>query len=158
MLWRLDSAAVSSFFNAHTSCVKRVYRLPLNTFSYLVEGHLGESTVPLRVQVLSRVPKFYRSLLDSPSREVKLLAGLATRDARCVLASNLALVSKLSGVDCSVESATTVRNALPLKRVPEGESWRVGLLDALLRSRTELERQQSDTRRVAALISSLCTT
>ena len=47
MLWRLDSAAATSFFNAHTSCIKRVYRLPLNTFSYLVEGHLGERTLPL---------------------------------------------------------------------------------------------------------------
>ena len=158
MLWRLDSAAATSFFNAHTSCVKRVYRLPLNTFTYLVEGHLGESTVPLRVQVLSRVPKFYRGLLVSPSKEVKLLAGLATKDARCVLASNLALVSELTGLDCTVESGATVRQALPIKTVPESESWRVGLLDTLLRSRAELEKQQSDTKRVTALISSLCTT
>ena len=148
MLWRLDSDAATSFFNAHTSCVKRVYRLPLNTFTYLVEGHLGESTVPLRVQVLSRVPKFFRGLLVSPSKEVKLLAGLATGDARCVLSSNLALVSKLSGLDCTVESATAVKDALPRKTVPESEQWRVGLLDTLLRSRTELERQHSDTKRV----------
>ena len=158
MLWRLDSAAATSFFNAHTSCIKRVYRLPLNTFSYLVEGHLGERTLPLRVQVLSRIPKFYRRLVDSPSQEVKLLAGLAKKDARSVLASNLAYVSDLSGLDCKVESAAAVRNALPLKTVPECENWRVGLLDALLRTRADLERQQSDTKRVIALLSSLCTT
>ena len=155
--WTLHAAA-TSFFNAHTSCVKRVYRLPLNTFTYLVEGHLGESTVPLRVQVLSRVPKFYRGLLVSPSKEVKLMAVLATRDARCVLASNLAFVSKLSGLDCTVESAANVRQMLPIKTVPESESWRVGLLDTLLRSRSELEKQQCDIKRVTALISSLCTT
>ena len=76
----------------------------------------------------------------------------------CVLSSNLALVSKLAGLDCTVESAATVRQALPIKTVPESESWRVGLLDTLLRSRAELEKQQSDTKRVTALISSLCTT
>ena len=49
--------------------------------------------------------------------------------ARCVLASNLALVSKLSGLDCTAESAATVKHALPIKTLPESESWRVGLLD-----------------------------
>ena len=158
MLWRLDSPAASSFFSAHTSCVKRVYRLPLNTFTYLVEGHLGERTVPLRVQVLCRVPKFYRGLLGSPSKEVQLLAELATNDARTVLACNVAFVSKLSGLNCKVESAVSVRCALPIKTVPERESWRLGLLDILLRRRADLERQQSDTKRVISLISSLCTT
>ena len=158
MLWRLDSAAANSFFSAHTSCIKRVYRLPLNTFTYLVEGHLGESTLPLRVQVLSRVLRFYRGLLDSPSKEVRLLTGLATGDARSVLAGNLAYVSQLSGLDCKVESAVAVKHALPLKTVPEGELWRVGLLDALLRTRADLEKLQSDTKSVVAQISSLCTT
>ena len=97
-------------------------------------------------------------LVESPSQEVKLLAGLATRDSRSVLASNLAYVSELAGLDCKVESAAAVRSALPLKTVPECESWRVGLLDILLRRRADLERLQSDTKRVTALISSLCTT
>ena len=123
-----------------------------------MEGHLGEGTLPLRVQVLSRFPKFYRRLVESPSKEVRLLAGLATRDARSVLACNLAHVSGLAGLNCSVESAAAVRNALPIKTVPECESWRVGLLDGLLRARADLEKQQSDTKRVTALISSLCTT
>ena len=46
----------------------------------------------------------------------------------------------------------------PIKTVPECESWRVGLLDCLLRARADLEKQQSDTKRVTVLISSLCTT
>ena len=86
------------------------------------------------------------------------MAVLSSKDARCVLASNLAFVSKLSGLNCTVESAATVRQTLPIKTVPKSESWRVGLLDTLLRSRAELEKQQSDTKRVTALISSLCTT
>ena len=86
------------------------------------------------------------------------MAVLATRDARCVLASNLAFVSKLSGLDCTVECAATVRQMLPIKTVPESESWRVGLLDTLLRLGSELEKQQCDIKRVTSLISSLCTT
>ena len=75
-----------------------------------------------------------------------------------VLAGNLAHVSGLAGLNCSVESAVAVKSALPIKTVPECESWRVGLLDCLLRARADLEKQQSDTKRVTALISSLCTT
>ena len=158
VLWRLNADSTTSYFKAYNSCVKRVFRLPLNTFTYLVEGHLGVSTLPLRVQVLSRLPKFYRRLVESPSKEVKLLAGLATRDARTVLACNLAHVSELAGLNCKVEGAAAVRSALPLQTVPECESWRVGLLDILLKTRADLERLQSDTKRVIAMISSLCTT
>ena len=86
------------------------------------------------------------------------MTGLATGDARSVLAGNLAYVSQLSGLDCKVESAVAVKHALPLKTVPEGELWRVGLLDGLLRTRADLEKLQSDTKRVGAQISSLCTT
>ena len=86
------------------------------------------------------------------------MAGLATKDARSALASNLAYVSELSCLDCKVESAAAVRCSLPIKTVPECENWRVGLLDILLRTRSDLERQQSETKRVIALISSLCTT
>ena len=39
VLWRIDSSSASSFFKAYNRCVKRVFRLPLNTFTYLVEGH-----------------------------------------------------------------------------------------------------------------------
>ena len=95
---------------------------------------------------------------QSQTRKVKLLTELATNDARTVLACNVAFVSRLSGLNCKVESAVSVRCALPIKTVPERESWRLGLLDILLRRRADLERQQSDTKRVIALISSLCAT
>ena len=39
VLWRLVSSSASSFFKAYNRCVKRVFRLPLNTFTYLVKGH-----------------------------------------------------------------------------------------------------------------------
>ena len=39
VLWRLVSSSASSFFKAYNRCVMRVFRLLLNTFTYLVEGH-----------------------------------------------------------------------------------------------------------------------
>ena len=73
-LWRLESPAATSFFKAWSSCVRRAYFLPLNTFTYLVEGHLAKDSVPLRNMVLGRYPAFVRRLLNSSSTEVRLMA------------------------------------------------------------------------------------
>ena len=51
-----------------------------------------------------------------------------------------------------------LKAALPVKEVPDKEKWRLGLLDSLLMERTELENQGLDTRRVVAMLSSLCST
>ena len=86
------------------------------------------------------------------------MAEIAARDARTVLAGNLTFVSNLSKLDMEVASARMVREALPVTEVPESESWRLGLLDILLRNRADLEREGSDTKTVCAMISSLCST
>ena len=58
-LWRLNSPASTSFFKAWSSCVRRVYRLPVTTFTYLVEGHLAKDFTPMRNMVLGRYLGFY---------------------------------------------------------------------------------------------------
>ena len=158
VLWRLDSPSVSSFFSAYTSCIKRIWRLPLNTHTFLVEGHLTSGVPTLRNMVISRVPGFYQKLLRSPSEEVSLMAEIAAKDARTVLAGNLAFVSNLSRLDMEVATSRMVREALPVAEVQESEFWRLGLLDILLRNRADLEREGSDTKSVCAMISSLCAT
>ena len=55
-----------------TSCVKRIYRLPVNTFKYLVEGHLSQGLFPLRNLVLGRYSSFYQTMAWGPSREVTI--------------------------------------------------------------------------------------
>ena len=97
VLWRLSSAEVSSFFKAYSSCIRRIWRLPLDTNTYLVEGHLSLGLPPLRNMVLSRYSSFYQNLLSSPSSEVSILAELMAKDARSTTADNLAYVSATSG-------------------------------------------------------------
>ena len=58
VLWRLDSPSASAFFSAYTSCLRRIWRLPLITFTFLVQGHLASNTPSLKHLVLSRVPRF----------------------------------------------------------------------------------------------------
>ena len=91
-----------------------------------------------------------------PSTEVTIMAELAAGDRRMVTAGNLAHVSELTGLDCA--GWQDVKTALPVREVPEGERWRLGLLDSLLSQRTELERADRNTINVTAMINSLCST
>ena len=156
VLWRLDSPSASAFFKSYT--IRRVYRLPVSTFTYLVEGHLAASIPPLRNMVLGRYPKFYWRLRYSPSEEVSVMAEVVARDLRSVTASNLRHLSSLTQLDCSKVCGTEVKDALKVVEVPEKEKWRTGLLDVLLRERAELERGAKDTKRVNSMLASLCYT
>ena len=138
--------------------MRRIYRLPLNTFTYLVEGHLSQSMMPLRNLVLGRYASFYQKMAWGPSREVSLMAELARKDARTTTASNLRYVSSLTSMNCAKEDWVKLKAALPIKEVPEKELWQLGMLHSLLRERALLEKEEKDVKRVVAMISSLCTT
>ena len=88
-LWDLSSQVAEQYFKSWNTCVKLVHGLPRNTFTYLVEGFLSGSQVSLRNQALSRYPGFYRGLLNSPSKEVKMLARMVSRDPRSTTCRNL---------------------------------------------------------------------
>ena len=158
VLWRLDSAYASSFFKAYSSCVRRIHGLPLNTFTYLVEGHLSRGMTPLRNLVLGRYASFYQRMAWGPSREVAMMAELAGKDARTTTSANLRHISSITSLDCAREDWGKVKMALPVREVPEKEVWRLGLLDSLLKKRGVLVREGKDTKTVVAMLSSLCTT
>jgi hypothetical protein len=89
VLWRLDSASATSYYKSYSSCVRRIWGLPLNTYTYLVEGHLSSGLAPLRNLVLGRYPKFYKGLLYKPFYEVQVMARLVAEDRRTDTATNL---------------------------------------------------------------------
>ena len=158
VLWRLKSAEASSFFKAYSSCIRRIWRLPLDTFTYLVEGHLSLGLPPLRNMVLSRYSTFYQNLLRSPCTEVSVLAELIAKDARSSTADNLSYVSATTGLNCASAEKLAIKAALPIKVVPENERWRLGLLDSLLSERAALEKDGKEVKQVVSMLSSLCNT
>ena len=72
---------------------------PLDTYTYLVGGHLSLDFSPLRNMVLSRYPAFYQHKLASPCSEVSVLAELFSKDARSTTAENLSYVSAITGLN-----------------------------------------------------------
>ena len=71
-----------------------MYRVPRSTYTYMVEGFLACSQVSLRIQILSRYPAFYRKLLVSPSREVRMLSKMVSADPRSPTCRNLKYIRK----------------------------------------------------------------
>ena len=118
-----------------------------------MEGHLSLGLPPLRNMVLSRFSTFYQHLLRSPCAEVSVLAKLMSKDTRSTTAGNLSHVSATATPD-----KFSIKAALPIEGVPEGEMWRLGLLDSLLSERTSLEKDSKDVKRVISMLGSLCNT
>ena len=81
-----------------------------------------------------------------------------SKDARSTTAGNLSFVSATTGLNCATADKLSIKAALPIEGVPEGEMWRLGLLDSLLSERTSLEKDSKDVKRVISMLGSLCNT
>ena len=85
------------------------------------------------------------------------IQAICSRDVRTITASNLRFLANVTGLDLTLADKITVKNALPIKHVPESELWRLGLMDHLIQLRSELDSEESEFKRVVAMLSSLCT-
>jgi hypothetical protein len=159
MLWNLSGNPAEQFFKSWNTCVKLIHEVPRSTFTYLVEGVFAESQTSLRNQILARYPGFYRKLLASPSKEVRVLARMVSADPRSTTCRNLRYLREVTKMD-NVESYSSwrVRESLPVQKVPEKEMWRVGLLTSLMGLRSEKYKMVQDTKSICAMIDSLCST
>ena len=156
MLCQLNSESSEKFFRSWNTCVKLVYDIPRDTFTYLVEDYFAKGFSSLRNQVISRYPSFFHKLLLSPSREVRLLAHIVSRDPESVTARNIRYVKELTSFDPWDFSSLKIKAALPIKTVPEGERWRLGLLDSLVKIRRTKLTCLEDKQRITAMLNSLC--
>ena len=82
VLWRLVSSSASSFFKAYNRCVKRVFRLPLNTFTYLVEGH--HHSLQPGIPEKPEEPRLWRCLFDNDLGALWPLTHLKKPHSWCV--------------------------------------------------------------------------
>ena len=86
------------------------------------------------------------------------MAALAAGWAQTVTARNLSHLQSLTGLDPTSDSISQLKRVLPVKEVPECEMWRLGLLDRLLALRAERQEDSENTKRLVAMIASLCST
>ena len=159
MLWDLQSTKAEEYFRSWNTTVKLAWGVPRSCFTYLVEGFLAEDQTALRNQILSRYPGFYRSLLESPSKEVRMLVNMVNKDPRSMTCVNLRYLRKATKMDQAEQfSSLRIREALPVQQVPQKERWRLGLLTSLLKMSKEKYTMVQDSKQITAMIDSLCST
>ena len=125
----------------------------------MVEGHFAAGHTSLRNQILSRYSGFYRNLINSPSKQVRILARIVSWNPRSSTCLNLRYLQKMIGLSKpQFISSAKVKIALPVKQVPESEKWRLGLLDNLLKMKQDTYIRVEDSKTICALIDSLCNT
>ena len=124
-----------------------------------MEGYFAESQTSLRNQLLARYPGFYRKLLSSPSKEVRVIARMVSADPRSTTCRNLRYLREVTKIDSAENySAWRMRDSLPVQNVPEKEMWCIGLLNRLMGLRSEKYKMVQDTNSICAKIDSLCST
>ena len=159
MLWNLQSDPAESYFKSWNTCVKLVHRVPRSTFTYLVEGFFAKEQTSLRNQILSRYPGFLRKLQCSPSKEIRMLVRMVQEDPRSTTCRNIRYLKRMTGLDAPDKySSWRIREALPKKTVPDAEQWRLGMLVELIRVRQSRFNEVQDSKRITAMINSLCST
>ena len=158
MLWQLNSESAEQYFKSWNTSVKLIYDVPRSTFTYLVEGYFAKGFVSLRNQVISRYSNFFQKLLNSPSREVRLLAHIVSRDPASVTAKNIKYIQELTKLSVWDFAPWKIKEALPVKTVPENEMWRLRLLGHLLDCRRCKHVCVEDSKKICAMLHSLCNT
>ena len=85
ILWDLQGNMANQYFNAWNTCIKLAWGVPRSTHTYFLE-YLSGGLVSVRTDVPGRYDGFYRSLINSPSREVNILARIVVKVIRTITA------------------------------------------------------------------------
>ena len=96
MLWDFQSPAAKQFFKAWNIQVRQAWRVPRNTFTYLVEGYFASNFTPVRDMIYSRYAKFTQSLSASRSKEVQFMFRLMQHDPRSVTRKNIVHIKEIT--------------------------------------------------------------
>ena len=160
MLWDLGGPGAGQVFKSWNTCIKLTWQVPRATRSYFVDQLLASDVTSVKTDIMTRYTKFLKSLNNSPSSEVSIMANIASRDVRSVTGSNIAHIFAITGLDprhASPNDIKTVSNML--RSEPDHiDSWRIPYLAKLLTWRGE-KHFVSDDKLVSEftnLINSLC--
>ena len=143
-------------YRTWNTCVKLAWDVPRSTHTFFVDGMLGSGLPSIRQQILGRYPKFIRSLLDSPSLEVAVIARLVMRDAKTTTGRNVLNLKIETSLDAVCAPLSKFRELFSSARVPALDHWKFYLLSKYLKLRDDLEMKCEDTNYINDLIDSLC--
>ena len=90
---------------------------------------------------------------------VRMLVQMVENDPRSTTCQNLRYLRKVSNLENAEQySSWRIREELPQKSVPEAEKWRLGLLTKLMAVKQNQYMEVQDSKRITAMVESLCST
>ena len=157
-LWQLAGAQAEQVYHAWDTCIKLAWQVPRGTHTYFVERMLGCGISHVRTDILARYVNFLKSLRESPSVKVSILANIVARDVRTTTGRNLHHIRDLTDLDSWSYSSSKINVVLgdKLKQMPTQDMWRLQYPGKLLEERGGLHFKLEDTAEFTNLIDSIC--
>ena len=154
MLWDLYGDSAGQYYRCWNTCVKLAWNCPRSTHTYFVTCQLAADFVSIRTKILGTYVKFFKTLLNSKSPEVALVANLVGRDVQSTTGNNLLRLKQETGLNPWTTTPFRIKETLGMNEevVPEGDSWRLPFLEKLLQQRHSMETQLEDVRDIQFLI------
>lgn len=156
MIWAFDGLSAGQYFRVWHRCIKLIWNVPLACHNYFIDHLLAAGFTPTRHKIFSRYVNFFQSLLSSCSPEVRLVANLAGRDKASTTGRNLEFISKETNLNPWVATPASVRQNLKLSSIPQGDEWRLPVLESYLSARYWMEQRVEDPKEVTKWIDSIC--
>ena len=159
MLWDLFGEEAGKFFRCWNTCTKLCWNLPRSTHVYFVDNLLSCGFPSIQQQVLTRYVSFFRSLSNSPSKEVAVIAKIVGLNASTITGSNLLnifLETRLCPRRTPIYMFKNMMNTP--SPVPLTDVWRIDLLQKYVQIRQDQLLLCDDTIYIDHLIKNICST
>ena len=148
MLWDLSGASAKQVFTAWDVAVKLVWDCPRATRTFLLQQVLSCGLSSAKTDVLCRYSKFFNSLRNSVSMEVRVLCNLVAKDLQSTTAKNVKLIEDLTNhQDICTATQESIREALITSErvtVSPQDEWRTPYLSSLLSQYQEAKSISDD--------------
>ena len=123
-----------------------------------MDNLLSAGIPSLRLSILARFCKFYASVSNSNSMEIRLVASLVSVDIRSPTGSNLFGIRKEFQHEPLDNNLGLLRSTIlkSTSAVPNQDFWRIRCLKNFLEQKYKLEATHQDTSEIPDLIDSIC--
>ena len=156
-LWDLYGPAANQFYKCWNTSVKLCWDLPRMTHTHFVKGFLSCNLKTLRIQCIARYSKFIKSLIESSSNEVCILARIVSNDVSTNTGKNILNIKLETRESPAVSLSKNIEECLMnIDKSEPSVRWDVWLLEKYIAVRQDLCSSMNDTEYIDDLISSLC--
>ena len=123
-IWDLFGQKAEQLYKCWNTCVKLCWDLPRSTHTNFVKDFLSYNLSLIKTQCISRYVNFLNSIINSPSKEVAVLAQIVRENINSIAGCNILNIYIETGLHPLLVSARDIRMRLELRYKPlVSNSW-----------------------------------